>query len=499
MVRSRCRMSREETAIMYGMIEDAQDDRSLLRARVKLLYKDRPIHRHFAWAGCIDFRVASQQITGAQEDYTSVSIPFEDDSDMGPPGVNEPPLPDYVPGLEEPEQAPPLPVYLPYVPEPDGPAIGWEELIPLKGDLYGISRYDYAHSDVMSLRTMIVGQCALISELQSADHRRQGDYTSVSIPVEDDSDMGPPGVDEPPLPDYVAGPKEPEQAPPSPVYLPYVPKPVNPEYIPLEDDVFPAEEQPLPAATSPTADSPGYIPESDPKRDPEEDDEEDLEEDPADYPADRQDDDDDDVMMRRRRAPSSAIYSCSFTAVDHVPSEEETESLENDVRLRFAAPTPNYEVRESSTADANWRMDSHSVEDLMGQRALISECSVSRHRETGVIKGVVVADLQRQHVKYYGYFPVADSYRSFVLFSYRIVMQPGMPMIAYFRATGARRLLRFEKLASVYSIRQCIVACQVKFRCVYMQGNALTGLEFMVKTTTLEAAIQCMEDTEKDG
>ncbi|GJY40352.1 hypothetical protein Tco_0427622 [Tanacetum coccineum] len=33
---------------------------------------------------------------------------------------------------------------------------------------------DYARSDVMSLRTMIVVQHALISELQSADHRRQG-------------------------------------------------------------------------------------------------------------------------------------------------------------------------------------------------------------------------------------------------------------------------------------------------------------------------------------
>ncbi|GKF45796.1 hypothetical protein Tco_0135598, partial [Tanacetum coccineum] len=52
--------------------------------------------------------------------------------------------------------------------------------------------------------------------------------------------------------------------------------------------------QPLPAtATSPTADSPGYVPESDPEEEPEEDDE-DPEEDPADYPADGDDDDDKD-------------------------------------------------------------------------------------------------------------------------------------------------------------------------------------------------------------
>ncbi|GJQ96637.1 hypothetical protein Tco_0007776 [Tanacetum coccineum] len=76
-------------------------------------------------------------------------------------------------------------------------------------------------------------------------------------------------------------PNEPEQAPPSPVYLPYVPEPVYPEYMPPEVDVLPAEEQPLPAAASPTTESPGYIP----KSDLEEDDKEDPEEDPSDYPA----------------------------------------------------------------------------------------------------------------------------------------------------------------------------------------------------------------------
>ncbi|GJU40517.1 hypothetical protein Tco_1193474 [Tanacetum coccineum] len=70
-----------ETTIMYDMMEDAQDDRSLLRARVNLLYRDRPVHRCFA---------------------------------------------------------------------------------------------DFATSDVMSLHTTVVAQSALILELQSADHRRQG-------------------------------------------------------------------------------------------------------------------------------------------------------------------------------------------------------------------------------------------------------------------------------------------------------------------------------------
>nr|GFC65089.1 hypothetical protein [Tanacetum cinerariifolium] len=97
-------------------------------------------------------------------------------------------------------------------------------------------------------------------------------YTTVSSPCEGRSGDVSPGVDGPPVmpedpyayvvaafqalpsPDYVPGPEEPEQAPPSPVYVPYVPEPVYPEYIPPEDDVFLAEEQPLPAAASPTAD-----------------------------------------------------------------------------------------------------------------------------------------------------------------------------------------------------------------------------------------------------
>nr|GFC04244.1 hypothetical protein [Tanacetum cinerariifolium] len=97
-----------------------------------------------------------------------------------------------------------------------------------------------------------------------------------------------------PPPDYVPGPEEPDQAPPSPVYIPYVPEPVYPEYIPLEYDVLPAEEQTLPAAASPTTDSPGYIPESNLDEDPEDDEDEDPEEDPADYPADHNDDEEEE-------------------------------------------------------------------------------------------------------------------------------------------------------------------------------------------------------------
>ncbi|GJX82905.1 integrase, catalytic region, zinc finger, CCHC-type containing protein [Tanacetum coccineum] len=91
----------EETTSMYGIMEDAQDDRSLLRARVNLLYRDRPVHRRLA-------------------------VMIEREAKMA-------------------------------------------------REAWGLSMdaSDYARSDVMSLRTTVVAQSALISKLQSTDHKRQ--------------------------------------------------------------------------------------------------------------------------------------------------------------------------------------------------------------------------------------------------------------------------------------------------------------------------------------
>ncbi|GJS62777.1 hypothetical protein Tco_0677341 [Tanacetum coccineum] len=94
-----------------------------------------------------------------------------------------------------------------------------------------------------------------------------------------------PGPEVPPSPDYIPSPEEPQSPPP----LDFDPGPMYLEYIPQEDEILPAEEQPLAAAALPTADSPGYVPESDPGEN-----DEDPEEDPVDYPTDRDDDEDED-------------------------------------------------------------------------------------------------------------------------------------------------------------------------------------------------------------
>ncbi|GJV52459.1 hypothetical protein Tco_1448200 [Tanacetum coccineum] len=221
-------------------------------------------------------------------------------------------------------------------------------------------------------------------------------YTSVSIPVEDDSDISSPGINGPPI-----MPKDPYayimaayQVPPSPDYIP------GPE-------ILPAEEQPLPAAASPIADSPGYVAEFNPEEEPEEDDE-DPEEDPADYPADREDDDDEDEEEEEEHpAPAGSVLpihhiTARISIRDEpsisLPPREEVERLlalttlppspltplssplpqipspplsiaspppnsptHNDIpksylplwkRVRFASPTPSHEVGESSAAGA---------------------------------------------------------------------------------------------------------------------------------------------------
>ncbi|GKG31970.1 hypothetical protein Tco_0426920, partial [Tanacetum coccineum] len=141
-----------------------------------------------------------------------------------------------------------------------------------------------------------------------------------------------------PSSDYVTGP----EYPPLPEFAP---KPVYLEFVPPEDDVLLAEEQPLPATVSPTANSSGYVPESNPEEDLEDDDDEDPEEDPANYPTDRDDDDDDDDDEEEEPFRDEAgdeeededdeeeeehLAPADSTAVDHVPFAKETELFEID-------------------------------------------------------------------------------------------------------------------------------------------------------------------------
>nr|GEW59899.1 hypothetical protein [Tanacetum cinerariifolium] len=111
----------------------------------------------------------------------------------------------------------------------------------------------------------------------------------------------------PPSPDYVPGPEKPQTLPApqdenehepmfiQPHDLDFMPEPIYPEYIPLEDEhILLAKEQALPPVVSPTAESPEYVAESDLEEDPEEYEDDETEDGSIYYPMNGGDDGDDD-------------------------------------------------------------------------------------------------------------------------------------------------------------------------------------------------------------
>ncbi|GJZ80554.1 hypothetical protein Tco_0645548, partial [Tanacetum coccineum] len=121
----------------------------------------------------------------------------------------------------------------------------------------------------------------------------------------------------------------------------YVPEPMYPEYIPLEDEhVFPVEEQLLPPVDSPTAESPGYVAESDPKEDPKKYEDDETEDGLVDYPMDGGDDgddddgnssgddaDDEDEDEEEEEHPNPADSTVVVPTVEHVSLPEGTEPV----------------------------------------------------------------------------------------------------------------------------------------------------------------------------
>nr|GFA08815.1 reverse transcriptase domain-containing protein [Tanacetum cinerariifolium] len=162
------------------------------------------------------------------------------------PGPEAPPSPDYIPGPE----APPSPDYIP------GPEYPDYEVI--------VNGYFGMPMDPLDPYVQLVMEAP-----------PSPNYI--------------PGPEAPPSPDYIPGSK----APPSPDYIP---GPEYLEYLSPADDVLPAEEQPLPTAVSPTAESSGYITDSEPEMEPEEEDRDDekSEEDSIEYLTSGGDDDADD-------------------------------------------------------------------------------------------------------------------------------------------------------------------------------------------------------------
>ncbi|GJY22732.1 reverse transcriptase domain-containing protein [Tanacetum coccineum] len=137
----------------------------------------------------------------------------------------------------------------------------------------------------------------------------------------------------------------------------YVPEPIYPEYIPLEDEhEFSAEEQPLPPVVSPTAESPGYVTELDPEEDPEEYKDDETEDGQVDYPMDggedgdddddgdssRDDADDEDEDEEEEEEHPAPADSAVVIPTDHCPIQAYISlPLMAEVERLLAMPTPS--------------------------------------------------------------------------------------------------------------------------------------------------------------
>nr|GFA83589.1 hypothetical protein [Tanacetum cinerariifolium] len=227
-------------------------------------------------------------------------------------------------------------------------------------------------------------------------------------------------MEAPPSPDYIPRP----EAPPSPNYIPgpeappspdYVLGPEYPEYLLPADDVLPAEEQPLPAAVSPTAESPRYITKLEPEMEPEEEDGDDekYEEDSIEYSTsggdDDADDDGDDLSDDDADDKDEEESSDS--------EEEEEEHLALTVlapalyssRARFTTPTGGYKVGESSVVAAARQIRpalTIANRRRADDRLMIMDYCQSREVHTTTLVTQIealqrdVSTLQRQHIEH---------------------------------------------------------------------------------------------------
>ncbi|GJU78197.1 hypothetical protein Tco_1275267 [Tanacetum coccineum] len=230
----------------------------------------------------------------------------------------------------------------------------------------GLVASDHLRDALSVIFGLSVTQDIVMSDLEDST----ATYTQISSPFADLSGIGSPGVDGPPImpddpyayvvvafqarpsPDYVPGPEEPQAPLPldfvsEPIYLEFMPPndEFDPEEDPEEDDKDPEEDpadyltssrwtthyarEPIclhsdtpgrgAATASPTVDSLGFVPESDP-----EEDDEDPEEDPTDYPANRDDDDEEE-----EEEPSG----------DDADDEDEDEDEDKEEEVSTRCPT----------------------------------------------------------------------------------------------------------------------------------------------------------------
>nr|GFA48221.1 hypothetical protein [Tanacetum cinerariifolium] len=128
----------------------------------------------------------------------------------------------------------------------------------------------------------------------------------------------------------------------------------------------------LPAAASPTTDSPGYIPEFDPDEDPEDDDDEDPKEDLADYPADHDDDEEEEP------------FGNDADEEDEEQDEDDDDEEEEHPTLADSIPPPPA-LRVTATISLGPQPPTLSFTNQYAERADRPEVTLPPQKRLGIV------------------------------------------------------------------------------------------------------------------
>nr|GEZ54097.1 putative reverse transcriptase domain-containing protein [Tanacetum cinerariifolium] len=301
--------------------------------------------------------------------------------------------------------------------------------------------------------------------------------------------------------------------------LDFMPEPIYPEYIPLEDEhILPAKERPLPPVVSPTAESPGYVAESDPEEDPEEYKDDETKDGPVDYPMDGGDDGDDDdgnssgynaddededeeeeeehlapadsvvVYLRMSLFPHLREQSPSYHHPLLKPLPREL-GLLSDRRL----PYPFHHRQRDDIPDSKQPPRKRLCLSTLGSRYEVGESST---RGRGVDYGfadTVEAEMRHRGIREVGY-GIRDTW---------IDPAEAVPEMAPTTLEegneGVVGLTRWiEKMESVFNISGCAIENQVKFATCTLLDAALTWWNSQIRTLGPEAYAMTWEVLKKN-
>nr|GEZ12259.1 hypothetical protein [Tanacetum cinerariifolium] len=308
----------------------------------------------------------------------------------------------------------------------------------------------------------------------------------------------------PPSLDYIPGPEEP-QTPPAPqnedeyelMFIQphdpnFVPEPIYPKYIPLEDEhILLAEEQPLPQVVSPTAESPGYVAESDPEEDPEEYEEDEAEDGPVYYPIDGGDDGDDDDDG------DSSGYDADDEDEDDEDKEEEDEHLApadsaivittDELVSPPEGTKPIIPPPSTDTTTIGARITIRPQTSIsLPPEAEVGESST---RGRGVNYGF--ADTVKAEMRHRVWIVEEEAYAAREAWAQSV----GLSQTGNEGVVGLTRWI--EKMESVFNISGCAIENHVKFSTCTLLDAALTWWNSQIRTLGPEAYAMTWEVLKK--